>query len=483
MPMLDPVAVVPAPSTELAAIAAAVSDAIVTADQHGTITSWLGGAEAIFGWSAEEAVGRPLHELIVPPDLREAHSARFRAVARGAESKLIGRGPIEVPALRRDGTRFPCELTLGRGDGETPFLVGVLRDVTGRRQTEATLRIAQDRFSGIFDAAPIGMTLSTIDGSYVRANDAFCRLVGRSEAELQATTFIELTHPDDRARDRELASQLLTGDLPRARVDKRYLRPDGSSVLVEAIVVVVCDPDGDPLHYLTQVRDVEAERQALAALERSNRELEELASVASHDLRAPLAVVGGFLELLRTRHGDALGPEGRTFVDHAASAAEGMRDLLDSMLRLARHDAHVELALGPVDLRDVVVQALASVTGDARVAIERLPVVRGDADLLRQVVQNLLGNAMRHADAEDPQVRVSATPLDDAWCVSISDNGPGVPEADRSRVFDRFSRGDGGGAAGLGLAICKRAVERLGGRIWIDEAPGGGADVRFTLPR
>jgi PAS domain S-box-containing protein len=473
-----------ASASELAAIAAAVSDAIITADPQGRITSWLGAAEAMFGWPAAEAVGRPLAGTIIPEHLRGAHSDRYFAVATGGESKILGHGPVEVPALRRDGTTFPVELTLGRGEGDDgPFLVGVLRDVSARNEAAARLRLAQDRFASAFDEAPIGMTMSALDGPYLRANEAFCQLVGRSQAELQAMTFGSLTHPADRARDRELAARLVAGELDRVRIDKRYLRHDGSTVLVEASVALVRDEDGEPLHFLTQVRDIGPERQALQALERSNRELDELAAVASHDLRAPLSVVGGFLELLRTRHGASLGDEGRAFIAHAESAVGGMRELLDSMLRLARHDAHVELELKPVDLRDVAVQALAAVAGTADVRLERLPVVRGDADLLRQVLQNLLGNALRHADPADPRIRVSATATDDGWCVSVADNGPGVPPDARERVFDRFSRGEHHGAAGLGLAICRRAVERLGGQIWIDEAPGGGADVRFTLPR
>ena len=163
-----------------------------------------------------------------------------------------------------------------------------------------------------------------------------------------------------------------------------------------------------------------------------------------------------------------------------------MRGLIEALLGYARVGGG-RVGAGPVDLERVAQEAegaLATAIWErgTRVELDDLPTVAGDAALLRQVLQNLLANAVRHARPDDPRVTVSAAAHDAGWEVSVADNGPGVPPDVRPRAFDLFARGENGGT-GLGLAICRRAIERHGGRIWIADTPEGGADVRFTLPR
>jgi signal transduction histidine kinase len=163
-----------------------------------------------------------------------------------------------------------------------------------------------------------------------------------------------------------------------------------------------------------------------------------------------------------------------------------MRELIDALLRYARVGGGT-VAREPVDLGTVAHDAEGALAAaiwerGTRVEIAPLPTVEGDPSLLRQVLQNLLANAVQHARAADPHVAVSAQPADGAWELSVADNGSGIPVDLRPRAFDLFERGRNGGT-GLGLAICRRAVERHGGRIWIADTPGGGADLRFTVPR
>jgi PAS domain S-box-containing protein len=475
-----------ASAAPLRAVAAAVQDAIVCADATGTITLWLGGAETLFGWSSEEAVGRPL-ALIVPERHRAAHLEAFAIAARGGGGRLLGAGPIALEALRRDDHEFPVELTLSRGEVDgAPFFVGVVRDMTARRAEEAELAGARRRFRSAFEHAATGMTMTTPDGRYLAVNDAFCTLVGRPEAELQATSFSDITHPADHEADVAVVARLLSGEVDHLPIAKRYLRPDGEAVWVEGNVSLVRDDDGGPQHYLTQVIDVTQRRRTAQELERSNAELAQLAAVAAHDLNEPLRIVDGFLRLLEGRAGAALDDDGRRFVAEALGGAARMRDLIDALLRYARVGGGV-VRRDRVDLTVVAREAegaLATVIWErgTRVELGQLPTVDGDAALLRQVMQNLLANAVHHAHAADPHVRVSAGGDDGAWELSVADNGPGIPPELHETAFDLFARGTGGGT-GLGLAISRRAIERHGGRIWIAETPGGGADLRFTIPR
>ncbi|MBI5104453.1 MAG: PAS domain S-box protein [Solirubrobacterales bacterium] len=458
-----------AAAAPLRAVAEAIGDAIVVTDAEGRITTWAGRAAELFGRGEEEVLGRSVAILLAERH-REAYPRAFTTA---------GPRPIALDAVRRDGSEFPCELTvaLGEADGER-FYVGVVRDVT-------ELRTAQERFRSAFEHAAIGMTMTAPEGRYLRVNHAFARMLGRTVEELTGAEMVAVTHPEDHVPDRERIRRLLDGEAESLRFEKRYLRADGSPVWVEVALSLVRDGGGRPLHFLTQAQDITDRRRAAEELRRSNAELAQFAHVASHDLNEPLRNVDGFLHLLRRRAGEQLDDDARRFVDLALDGTTRMRELIDALLRYARAGADdlaaEELALATVAREALAALASAIAERGVRVDVGELPVVEGDRALLRQVLQNLLANAVRFADPGGPRVVVSGREAGGAVEVSVADNGPGVPEGARERVFEMFAREDARGT-GLGLAIARRAVERHGGRIWIAEADGGGADVRFTLP-
>jgi PAS domain S-box-containing protein len=474
-----------AAAASLRAVAEAVHDAIGCVDEQGRITMWIGGAPALFGWSAAEALGRSMWDMVSAED-RARYEPRFDHVAAGGTGPILGGQPLELQARRRDGSTFPAELTLSRGElhGRLFFAVA-LRDVTSRRAAEAALALADERFRSAFRHAAAGMTMSTPHGRYLAVNGAFCALVDRPEADLIGCSDLDITHPEDSEGAPENVRALDRGERDAVHVEKRYVRPDGSSVWVEGSISLVRDDAGAPQHYISQWVDVTERRRTAAELARSNGELAQLAAVAAHDLNEPLRIVDGFLRLLEGRAGDALDDEGRRFVSEALAGAGRMRELIDALLRYASVGGGT-IQRGRVDLGQVAGEAAAALeAGRAHrgtaLDIGALPIVDGDAALLRQVLQNLLANAIRHADAADPRVEVSAHGRRTAWEIRVRDNGCGIPPALRSAAFDLFARGEDGGT-GLGLAICRRAVERHGGRIWIEEAAPG-ADLRFTIPR
>ena len=225
-----------------------------------------------------------------------------------------------------------------------------------------------------------------------------------------------------------------------------------------------------------------------ADLERSNRELEQFAHVASHDLVEPLHTISGFLELLERTQGDRLDDRGREHVHHAIEGSARLRRMVDDLLASTRSTGG-EVSRAPVALAEVVADARAGLARTmtergTRLDVGRLPTVRGDAGQLRQLVQNLLANAVKFTPRERaPQIAVRAERDGAAWTVSVVDDGCGVDPADARRVFSMFgrARGDVPGS-GIGLAVCDRIVRRHGGRIWIEPAPGRGTAVRFTLP-
>ena len=238
------------------------------------------------------------------------------------------------------------------------------------------------------------------------------------------------------------------------------------------------------------LKQLELERKT-AELERSNRDLEQFSYVASHDLQEPLRVINGYLEMIEDHLDGALDDDARHWMDKAKATTARMAGLVNDLLAYARAGNGARPPSVDVDLDDAVKVALSHLA----VAIdERSADVRVDGDLpgihavdgeVVQVVQNIIANALKHG-ADTPEVRIRAWPNDEGMVeLVVSDNGPGVPVADRERIFGMFERVDGSPypGTGLGLAICRRIVEHRGGRIWLDgNESGPGAAVHMTWP-
>lgn len=244
-------------------------------------------------------------------------------------------------------------------------------------------------------------------------------------------------------------------------------------------------------------QEIAAREQVQAALQRSNTELEQLAYVASHDMQEPLRMIASYLQLVADRYGDRLDADGHEFIGYAVDGAKRMQALISDMLAFSRVTTKAR-PFAPVDCA----KALATAKMHLRIAIEEsgavitedaLPTALGDGTQLVQLLQNLIGNAIKFRGAEAPRVHVSATAADDSegeegkeggWVVSVTDNGLGIAPEYFERIFVLFQRLHGRSAypgTGIGLALCKRIVERHGGRIWVESQPGNGSAFRFTL--
>ncbi|GAA2674041.1 GAF domain-containing sensor histidine kinase [Actinoplanes palleronii] len=229
---------------------------------------------------------------------------------------------------------------------------------------------------------------------------------------------------------------------------------------------------------------------AVVELERSNDELEGFAAAVSHDLVRPLAGAHGYLDLLDEAYGKHLDARAAKWVGGALRAVERMQQLVQALLSYARA-GHAPCQPGEVDLNDVVEQVTADLrtlieSGQADVGVQgRLPVITGDHTLIRQLLQNLVDNAIkyRHPDRR-PRIRISCSAEPDGWHIVVTDNGMGIPAEHRARIFDMFAQVDPESRKGhgIGLSTCLRIVERHGGTIELDDVPGGGTAVRLRMP-
>lgn len=602
------------PAATVDALIECAPDAVIAAGPDGRISHWNRRAHELFGWTAEEATGRRVRDLVVPEADRAAHDAGIARIVAGGQPRLLGR-PVEVDALHRSGAVFPVELTISRVEGGAPEVafVAFARDVRAVRQAQAELREARDTFRLAFEASPMGIVMAALDDfAWLEVNPAFCAMLGYTEAELRRLTFLDLTHPADRAITADDARRVRAREIDTLRVERRYLRKDRSTMWVDVTVSLLRDAGGEPRCYLAQILDIserkaaeealrESERRLTDAqelgligswerdhdtattvwsaelrrmfgiaddapppqtpedflamvhpddreavseaihqvpgehdyrivrpdgevrwmtgrrrlasaeplriagtmqditerkrieeeLRRSNAALEHYAHAASHDLASPLTTISGFAAVLRMRHADALPDEALRYLDAIESGIQRMRAMLDAMLdysRAQRGERDVEDVDLAVVAEDVLADLRATIaeTG-ADVAVEPLPTVRGERALLRQVLLNLVGNALKYTrEGEPPVVRVTAERVAGTrWQIAVADRGIGIPPDEAERAFEMFTRltsGAGYPGTGMGLALCRKVVERHGGRIWAEPTPGGGTTVRFTLP-
>jgi len=238
-------------------------------------------------------------------------------------------------------------------------------------------------------------------------------------------------------------------------------------------------------------REILAHEQTQQALRRSNTELEQLAYVASHDMQEPLRMVASYLQLVAQRYHGRLDADADEFIGYAVDGAKRMQALINDLLAYSRIGTKAR-PFEPTDCNAVVKTALAQLRiaideSGAEVVVGALPTVPGDATQLLQLFQNLIGNAIKfRGGGRPPKVDVSAEAHADGWCFAVRDNGIGIAPEYFERIFVLFQRLHGRteyAGTGIGLAICKKIVERHGGRIWVESTPGEGAVFRFTTPR
>src|SRR5215208_444191 len=248
----------------------AAFDAIVTTTPDGVVRWFNRGAEHIFGHRAEEVIGQPV-TLLMPERYRDLCVAGLHRYLQTGEARVVG-GTTELVGLRKDGSEFPIEMSLGETyeNGERLF-TGVIRDVTERKRTENALREMRDRFRSIFDHAPIGVAMVSLEGQYLQVNRSLCEILGYTDEELQATTWQEITHPDDLAASSAYARRIVEGEFPRYHMDKRFLHADGHTVWTSLSVSLVRDAEGEPLYFVSQIQDVTERERAESALRESEQ--------------------------------------------------------------------------------------------------------------------------------------------------------------------------------------------------------------------
>lgn len=366
------------------------------------------------------------------------------------------------------------------------------------RRAKFAAQAAERRFRDVLEWALDPMIIADARGTITMANHAAEELFGYSQHELVGQP-IEFLVPEG-VRSAHAGHRASFMAMPAVRrmgagIETAARRKDGSLVPIEVSLNPIESPGGtlvsSVIQDLTEKKKAEAEiARYTRELERSNAELEQFAYVASHDLQEPLRMVSSFTQLLARRYRGKLDATADQYIGYAVDGARRMHDLIRDLLKYSRVGTK-EKPLEPVacdevlsvvlgNLRFTIEESMASVTR------ETLPVVDADATQLAQVFQNLIANAIKFRSTDAPRVHIKAVAKDGQWVFSVRDNGIGIePEhlEPAFEIFTRFHHREECPGTGIGLAICKRIVERHGGKMWLESRPGQGTVAYFSLPQ
>jgi PAS domain S-box-containing protein len=461
----------------------------------------------MYGYSVDEARRLDVGTLSAgePPYTQEEAVRRVRRAAAGE------RQVFEWLAKDRAGRRFWVEVSLKRATiGGQERLLALVHDISARKQAErehaervreqaarAVAEATRAHFQSLLEAAPDAIVVVDGAGRIVLVNSQAEVLFGYPRVELLGQ-LVELLVPEG-IRVTHLARRAAYAGQPdppskAASLAMRGRRRDGSEFPAE-ISLSPLETDEGPL-VISIVRDItertritEQLQQQAADLARSNADLQQFAYVASHDLQEPLRMVASYTQLLARRYQGKLDADADEFIAFAVDGATRMQHLIEDLLAYSRVGTRGK-QFASTDVNVVVSRVLRDLQGTidgSRAVVTRddLPTVDADAVQLGEVFQNLIANALKFRGAEDPRVRVSAERDGNTWRFAVRDNGIGIEPRHAERIFVIFqrlhARADYPGT-GIGLAICKRIVERHGGKIWVDSRPGAGSTFSFTLP-
>ena len=489
-------------------------DAVICMDQNGVVVTWNLCAEQIFGYREDQALGREVADLIVPPEYREKHRAGMARFIKTGEPTIIGRR-IEVPGLHADGSRFPIELTIGLiSKAGSPLFSAHVRDITERKSAETRLRI----LSQAVEQSPESIVITDVQGKIEYANAAFAMNSGYSQSEsigknprvLQSGN----TPPETYA---SMWETLTRGEPWKGEFYNR--RKDDSEYVEFAIITPIRQQNGAVTHYVAVKEDITEKKRESIELDQHRHHLEELvaqrtsqleeakqrAEVAnlaksaflanmSHEIRTPMNAIIGLTHLMRRARP---APEQADKLDKVATAAEHLLSIINDILDLSKIEAgKLQLEQSNFSLATIFDHTCSMVAEEARIKGLELkvecagvpPWLRGDPTRLRQALLNFAANAVKFTDYGAVTLRALLLHQhDDSVLVrfEVEDTGIGIPADKIPALFAPFAQADTSttrkyGGTGLGLVITRRLAALMEGDVGLESQLGKGSCFWFT---
>jgi PAS domain S-box-containing protein len=442
-----------------------------------TELSWL-------GYAREEVVGKKkFQDIITTESLKNFHENYPVLKERGWVRDL------EFDIVRKDGTILPVLLNstaVRASSGDYVMSRSTMFDNTERKRAEHALQIASAYNRSLIEASLDPLITISDEGKITDVNTAMERVTGCSRNELVGNDFAGYFTDPSRART-GYQQVFRDGSVKNYELAIRHKGGHVTPVMYNASVYR--DDSGKVVGIFAAARDITDRKRAEENLTRSNEDLQQFAYVASHDLQEPLRNVTSCLQMLEKKYGNKLGSDADQYIHYAVEGAVRMKDLILDLLAYSRIRTTGKTT-EPTDVEQILAETLRNLksgmtkTG-AIVTHDCLPTIHADDTQLLQVFQNLIGNAIKFRREEIPRIHVSAARNKDEWTFSVKDNGIGIEARHLDRIFvifERLHKRSQYEGTGMGLAIVKKIIERHGGRVWVESAPGHGTTFYFTMP-
>jgi PAS domain S-box-containing protein len=473
--------------------------AIFTVNRDRIVTAWYPGAEQLFGYDADEIIGKSADILFTEED-READAPRKEV----EQALTTGCGSDERWHVRKDGTRTFLSgsvRAMRNGKGELVGLAKVARDITRKKRLEEDLRASEEHLQLILESATdYAISTLSLDGVIRTWNTGAERIFGYTAEEMIGRTGRILFVPEDQQHRQDLQEIDIALKNGRAENERWQQRKDGSRLWASGLMLPMKDAEGRPVACLKILRDWTQQRLAEQNLEKMVAErtaklrelvgeLEAFSYSIAHDMRAPLRAMQGFAHMLEEELDGERKPRVNEYLRRISTSAHRLDLLIEDVLNYSKI-VRAELHLEPVDANAIVREIIESYPNlqEADIQVEgTLPPVMGGRAALTQVIANLLGNSVKFVKpGAKAKIRIRAEDRDGFVRLWFKDNGIGIPREAHERVFQmlqRINSRDEYEGTGIGLAIVRKAVERMSGRVGVESEVGVGSKFWIDLQR
>ncbi len=471
------------------------NDIIFLTDRNLTIIEANDRAFEAYQRERNELIGMSLSKIRAPGAVKDLEN----------ETRILdekGFATYETVHIRKDGTLMPLEISARKVEIEgVKYFQSICRDITERKLAEETVKESEERFRKIFEESPISIAMTGKDLAIIRANSAFCKMIGYREDELKSLTIRSFTHPDYIAEDDVSLLRLVAEEIPVYHTENQYIRKDQSVIWGSATISIIRNNNDEVQYFLVMVEDItlrkKAESELIAAKEKaeeSDRLKTAFLHNVSHEIRTPMNAIIGFSALLNEP--DTTEEERHQFIDVIFQSGSQLLSIINDIVDIANIESgQVKMNLREMDLnaslKNLAEQFsykrksdLISINLDPGLPDDRATITI-DATKLIQILTNLISNATKFT--REGRIDFGYTLKDGFLEFFVTDTGIGIPPEHHEKIFERFFQVDNVisrkfGGTGLGLSICKAYVELLGGRIWVTSELGKGTDFRFTIP-
>lgn len=432
---------------------------------------------------------------IVYEDDRQSAKNYWDLLIKGSVSKTYS----EKRLIKKDNsiTWVRTTFRLMKISATENMVVGLVEDLDLQKKSERALIESEEKFRAVYESSPMGILITKSPGVIYDLNPAFAEMMGYNEEELIGRNILEITHAHDYQKTKKSLDKIFNKEIQTYIIENKFVRKDGTSFWAKAVVSTM-NVLADEVITVGIIENIEKKKKTEEVLEQKNRELtqinqelEHFAYVASHDLQEPLRTITSFIQILDKRYIHKLDEDAQQFMGFVVEGAKRMQTLIHDLLEYSRIN-RFNTGYEKIDLNEIfntINRVLKDKieSHDALVLSENLPTVYGNRLQLTQVFQNLVDNAIKFkAKKRKPEIIISVNDLGDKWELIFKDNGIGISQEYFQRIFVIFQRlhtHEEYTGTGIGLAICKKIIERHGGEIWVDSKPGKGTAFHLSIAK